>query len=79
MKVAEVFEVEPEEKDRPSDIAAITAYVLKHYAFLPKPIAVNLEGDDNLPDPGLIAAEIVEELQAVLSQFAEIANDLKRS
>ena len=46
LKVAEVFEVEPEETDRPSDIAAITAYVLKHYAFLPKPIAVTLEGDE---------------------------------
>src|SRR5437667_7331294 len=46
LKVAEVFEVEPEETDRPSDLAAITAYVLKHYAFLPKPIAVMLEGDE---------------------------------
>src|SRR5947207_12204929 len=46
LKVAEVFEVEPEETDRPSDIAGITAYVLKHYAFLPKPIAVTLEGDE---------------------------------
>jgi len=29
-------------------------------------------------DPDIIAAEIVEDLQAALSQFAEIANDLKR-
>jgi hypothetical protein len=29
-------------------------------------------------DPDIIAAEIVEDLQAALAQFAEIANDLKR-
>jgi len=32
----------------------------------------------NLPDPDIIATEIVEDLQAALAQFAEIANDLKR-
>jgi type I restriction enzyme M protein len=31
----------------------------------------------NLPDPGIIAAEIVEDLQPALAQFAEIAADLK--
>ena len=30
------------------------------------------------PDPDIIAAEIVEDLQAALAQFAEIATDLKR-
>jgi hypothetical protein len=30
-------------------------------------------------DPDIIAAEIVEDLQAALAQFAEIATDLKRS
>ena len=34
LKLADIFEVEPERTDRPKDIAAITAYVLKHYAFL---------------------------------------------
>jgi hypothetical protein len=29
-------------------------------------------------DPDIIAAEIVEDLQAALTQFAEIASDLKR-
>jgi hypothetical protein len=29
-------------------------------------------------DPDIIAAEIVEDLQAALDQFAEIANDLKK-
>ncbi len=28
------------------DLAAITAYVIEHYAFLPKPIAVTLDGDE---------------------------------
>jgi hypothetical protein len=31
-----------------------------------------------LPDPDIIAAEIVEDLQAALAQFAEIANDLEK-
>jgi hypothetical protein len=29
-------------------------------------------------NPDIIAAEIVEDLQAALAQFAEIASDLKR-
>jgi type I site-specific restriction endonuclease len=37
-----------------------------------------LEDSANLPDPDIIAAEIVEDLQAALAQFAEIAADLKR-
>jgi type I restriction enzyme M protein len=36
----------------------------------------SLEDSANLPDPEIIAAEIVEDLQAALAQFAEIANDL---
>jgi type I restriction enzyme M protein len=38
----------------------------------------SLEDSANLPDPDVIAAEIVEDLQAALAQFAEIASDLKR-
>jgi type I restriction enzyme M protein len=38
----------------------------------------SLEDSANLPDPDIIAAEIVEDLQAALTQFAEIAIDLKR-
>jgi hypothetical protein len=38
----------------------------------------SLEDNANLPDPDIIAAEIVEDLQAALAQFAEIALDLKR-
>jgi type I restriction enzyme M protein len=34
------------------------------------------EDSANLPDPDIIAAEIVEDLQAPLSQFATIARDL---
>jgi hypothetical protein len=32
----------------------------------------------NLPDPDVIAAEIAEDLQAALDQFAQIAAELKR-
>jgi hypothetical protein len=38
----------------------------------------SLEDSANLPDPDVIAQEIVEDLEAALSQFAEIAADLKR-
>jgi type I restriction enzyme M protein len=38
----------------------------------------SLEDSANLPDPDVIALEIVEDLQAALAQFAEIASDLKR-
>jgi type I restriction enzyme M protein len=36
----------------------------------------SLEDSENLPDPGIIAAEIVEDLEAALEQFREIAVDL---
>ena len=38
----------------------------------------SLENSANLPPPDVIAQEIVEDLQAALAQFAEIANDLRR-
>ena len=38
----------------------------------------SLEDSANLPDRDVIAQEIVEDLEAALSQFAAIANDLKR-
>ena len=38
----------------------------------------SLEDSANLPDRDIIAAEIVEDLQAALAQFAEIAADLRR-
>ncbi len=38
----------------------------------------SLEDSANLPDPGVIAAEIAEDLQAALDQFAQIAADLKQ-
>jgi tetratricopeptide (TPR) repeat protein len=46
LKISDLFEVEPQTRDQPRELVAITAYVLKHYAFLPKPIAVMLEGDE---------------------------------
>lgn len=36
----------------------------------------SLEDTDNLPAPHIIAAEIVEDLEAALAQFAEIAASL---
>jgi type I restriction enzyme M protein len=38
----------------------------------------SLEDTDNLPAPEVIAAEIVEDLEAALAQFAEIASTLPR-
>jgi len=37
-----------------------------------------LEESANLPDPGVLALEITEDLEAALEQFAAIAEDLKR-
>jgi hypothetical protein len=39
----------------------------------------SLEESDNLPDPDLLAQEIVEDLEAALEQFREIATDLGRN
>jgi type I restriction enzyme M protein len=36
----------------------------------------SLEDSDNLPDPDVIAQEIVDDLEAALEQFRLIANDL---
>ena len=36
----------------------------------------SLEDSENLPAPEIIAAEIVEDLQAALDQFAQIAAEL---
>jgi type I restriction enzyme M protein len=38
----------------------------------------SIEDSANLAAPEVIAAEIVEDLQAALAQFAEIASDLKK-
>jgi len=37
----------------------------------------SLEDSASLPDPDVIATEIAEDLEAALSQFAQIAADLK--
>jgi type I restriction enzyme M protein len=36
----------------------------------------SLDASDNLPDPDVIAADIIEDLQAALEQFAAINADL---
>ena len=38
----------------------------------------SLDASDNLPDPNVIAQEIVEDLEAALEQFREIATDLEK-
>ena len=38
-----------------------------------------LKESDNLPDPDVLAQEIVEDLEAALEQFREIAADLNRN
>jgi type I restriction enzyme M protein len=38
----------------------------------------SLEDSANLPEPGVLALEITEDLEAALAQFAEIASDLKK-
>ncbi|MGC4048646.1 MAG: hypothetical protein QM757_03850 [Paludibaculum sp.] len=37
----------------------------------------SLEDSNSLPDPDALAAEIVDDLQAALDKFAQIAADLK--
>ncbi len=36
----------------------------------------SLEDSENLPDPGILAQNIVEDLEAALEQFRQIAEDL---
>jgi hypothetical protein len=38
----------------------------------------SLEASDNLPDPDVIAHEIVDDIESALEQFKLIANDLGR-
>ena len=46
LKTSDLFEIDPQTAERPKEFAAITEYVLKHYGFLPKPIAVTVEKDE---------------------------------
>lgn len=39
-------------------------------------LIVDLINSENLPDPGILAQEIVEDLEAALGLFREIAEDL---
>ena len=45
LKISDLFGLDPQRADHPKDLAAITAYVLKNYGFLPKPIAVDEQED----------------------------------
>src|SRR6266496_5303705 len=46
LKISELFEIDPQTAERPKEFSAITEYVLKHYGFLQKPIAVTVEKDE---------------------------------
>ena len=47
LKITDVFALEGEALENPANVLGrVTAYVLKHYAFLPKPLMVTIEGDD---------------------------------
>ena len=46
LKISDLFEVDPQTAERPKEFAAIIEYVLKHYGFLPKPMAVTVEKDE---------------------------------
>ena len=46
LKISDLFELDPQTAERPKEFAAIIEYVLKHYGFLPKPMAVTLEDDE---------------------------------
>jgi hypothetical protein len=46
LKISELFEIDAQSGDDVKDLGAITMYVLKHYAFLSKPILVRTEGDE---------------------------------
>jgi Tfp pilus assembly protein PilF len=46
LKIAELFQIDAPSQDVAKDLAEVTAYVLKHYAFLPKPIVVTIDGDE---------------------------------
>ena len=37
LKISDLFDIDPQTGDRPKGLGSITAYVLKHYAFLPLP------------------------------------------
>ena len=39
----------------------------------------SLEESDNLSDPDMLAQEIIEDLEAALEQFREIATDLNQA
>ena len=69
LKISDLFDIDPQTGDRPTDLGSITDYILKHYAFLPMPIAVMVEGEEvviSYPEEGdakrAEAARLVEQL-----------------
>src|SRR6266480_2250182 len=67
LKLSELFEVDAPSRDDAKDLAEVTAYVLKHYAFLPKPIVVTIDGDE-------IVISFPEESDAKKEEAARLAD-----
>src|SRR5437762_9190379 len=67
LKIAELFQIDAPSRDDAKDLAEVTTYVLKHYAFLPKPIAVMLEGDE-------VVISYPEEADATKDEAARLAD-----
>src|SRR5947207_13111367 len=66
LKTSDLFEIESQTAERPKEFAAITEYVLKHYGFLPKPIAVTVENDE-------VVISVPEEPDAKREEAARLA------
>jgi len=49
---------------------------ISYWSFLLR--VESLEESDNLPDPGVLAEEITEDLESALEQFGLIAEDLRQ-
>ena len=46
LKISDLFAIDPQTEAHSTGLGAITAYVLEHYSFLPRPIIVTLDGDE---------------------------------
>jgi hypothetical protein len=81
LKISELFEIDGERVDDAKDLAAITNYVAQHYAFLPKPIVVTVEGDEVLisfPEEADAKKEEAARLAARAVKCAGEGNDWRR-
>jgi tetratricopeptide (TPR) repeat protein len=76
LKISDLFAIDPQTEDRAIGLGAITTYVLEHYAFLPRPIVVTLDGDEVVishPDEG--DAKRVEEAMRLAERAVKRARE----